>query len=142
MNDEGRGLSTPCGNHAATGAPFEWTRGRGRRARGFLVSAGAGTAGTLRATGAFVVAGATATGFDGRAAAARFTAFVTFAAAFATTFFRDFAGAAAFFGVTFFLMARATLFTRAATLPVARRPADTAFFFPCTLAIGYFSRGS
>jgi len=46
--------------------------------------AGFGTGGTFRATGGFTAGGGTAAGLDGNAAAARLTAFSTFAAAFAS----------------------------------------------------------
>src|SRR5687768_5785816 len=87
MNDAGRGFSVE--SHAATGVPFECTRGRARRPRFFSASRAGGRAagggGGATGFGAGLGAGFGA-GLDAALGAAfggvTFTGFTTFAAAF------------------------------------------------------------
>ncbi|HUP45252.1 MAG TPA: hypothetical protein VM779_07035 [Thermoanaerobaculia bacterium] len=148
MNDDGRGFS-PCRSQAATGAPSEWMRGRGRRVRVFFACTGFGAGGTCGATGAFVFAGGTATGreaetffgfasFADLAGFADFTDFARFAGFAGFADFTDFADFVVFVVFVVFagfaglaglraalrVTAFAAFFTRFATTFLAARPAD------------------
>ena len=126
MNEDERGFS-PATSQFATGAPSEWMRVRGRRARGFF----SGAAGRAAAAGTGTGFGACFGAAFGGGGGAGFFDGTTFSVGFAFGLGAGFAFRAAGFGAFFAVRFD---FERAAGF-LAVRFGPAAVFFPCTFAI-------